>query len=269
MLLLFLIPTLTFLAFGTLLVQYYTMKNQKEELENQLATIKNNVHSLDVIQALNGIFEIHVTIDPENNYFKLVNFIKRFEKEKGFKIVFAISSVANNQYMLSHFTRKTDEQEAINSANQIAADLTEEGIKVLRVKVEGHNAKGTPQTNKDYIEVEKYLTQKYNNKCGKPYFEFHVKVADHKNRTDYFKNLEEAVRQYNGVAISYNLCSSNRKPLLTIRVYNSGFITAQQYKDKVMNELKDIGYIFEDNLQQEFSLYDTNSELDKNWLLYL
>jgi len=68
------------------------------------------------------------------------------------------------------------------------------------------------------------------------------------------------------VGISHNLCSKTRKPLLTIRVYNNGFVLAQEYKDYVLNDMKSNGYVFADEIQQEFSIWDTNQELDEGWL---
>jgi hypothetical protein len=213
------------------------------------------------------VFEIHITIDPEDDFTKLLNFIKKYEKSKGMKIVYAVSSVKNNQYMLSYFTRKQDDKLAVDSANKIAEELTNTGIKVLRIKVEGHGVKGTPITTEDYKIVRKYLNDKYLGKEGKPYFEFHVKIGNRENQDLCLNQLELDVKNYKGVSISYNLCSAIRKPLLTIRVYDNGFMNAQKFKDDVIEEMKSIGYVFEDKIQQEFSIYDTNSSIDAGWLI--
>ena len=41
---------------------------------------------------------------------------------------------------------------------------------------------------------------------------------------------------------------------------------SQKYKDSVLNDMRKQGYIFEDKIQQEFSIYDSNSSTDKNWI---
>lgn len=227
-------------------------------LQDEVGRLKNATQTGEV-RALDGVFEIHITVDPVGNFVRLLNYVRQ---RKGMKIVFAASHAANNQYMLSHFTRKEDDALAVECANRMAAELGAAGVRVLRVKVEGHNAKGTPFTTADYVAFEKYLNVKYEGKAGKPYFEFHAKVADNVDSEE----LERCVKQFEGVAVSYNLCGTTKKPLLTIRVYGTGFMNAQQYKDTVMNCMKAQGYKFEDNIQQEFSVYDSNPGLDKGWL---
>lgn len=194
------------------------------------------------------IYEIHITVDPTNyNYVKLLSFIDQYTEYK-LKPVFAVSSVSNNQYMLSAFIRNT-EDEAINKANYISLLLENDKIKVLRIKVESHSISKFPLTIFDL---------KTNS-----YFEFHVKVIVGNNT---YERLDEDVAKYLGVGVSYNLCSKNLKPLLTIRVYNKGFKYACDHKDIILEELKDKGYQFDLKIQQEYSIYDTNVMLDKGWL---
>lgn len=50
-------------------------------------------------------------------------------------------------------------------------------------------------------------------------------------------------------------------------MYGDGFLNAREQKDKVMNHLKELGYVFESKIQEEFSIYDTNSSIDKGWLI--
>ncbi len=257
-------------AFASCIYIIYILftKNKKiVELEKNIAFYSNELDQLTdtKIRSLDGIFEIHVTVDPEDNFVKLLSYINNHEKDRHMKAIYAVSKDKVNQYMLSHFTRKTNEKEAINSAMLMAKEIEAFGIKVVRTKVEGHGAKGTPMTKADYQRFTEYLTEQYN--TSKPYFEFHVKVSGHAQIFD-FEKLELDVSQMKGVAISYNLCSRNRKPLLTIRVYDEGFILAHKYKDEVLNKLKEVGYIFENGLQQEFSIYDTYQALDAGWLIH-
>lgn len=213
------------------------------------------------IKPLDGVFEIHITVDHEKNnkiYFNLISWARKYGKVK---IIYAVSLSGNNQYMISYFTRKTNEDDAIKTANQLADEIKGYGMDVLRIKVESHSANNTPMTNLEYDMFSRFLKNKY--KVSKPYFEFHVKISDNYD----YEKLETIVKDFEGVAVSYNLCSKNRLPLLTIRVYNLGFILAQKYKDDVLDKMKNMGYKFESAIQQEFSIYDTNPDLDKSWLV--
>ena len=79
-----------------------------------------------------------------------------------------------------------------------------------------------------------------------------------------------------GIAVSYNICGQNKKPLLTIRIYDHGYLNAENYKNRILDGLKETDILltkcpyrditFEDKLQQEFSIYDTNTELDQGWI---
>lgn len=255
-----------FTSGGVYLVYCNIKKNKKiRELENKLISFANGVNDInDEVKQLNGIFEIHITIDPENNFVSLLSYIKNNERTRNMKCVFAVSNKKNNQYMLSHFTRKENEKEAIDNAMNIADEMKSLGMKVIRVKVEGHNVKNTPITKIEYQKMLDFLSKMYN--CSKPYFEFHVKISDHKDKLDY-SILEKDISKYDGVAISYNISGRNCKPLLTLRIYDEGFLMAQNYKDTVLNELKTIGYVFENAIQQEFSIWDTNQNLDNDWLI--
>jgi hypothetical protein len=213
-------------------------------------------------KAMSGTFEIHITVDPKNNYVKLLDFIEARRFERKFKLVYAVSSSESNQYMLSYFTHKSDDRLAVNSALDIAKELEKNNIEVVRVKVEAHDASGIPITDREYRALVKHLIDKYSYESHKQYFEFHCKV----NHSELdLEQLEKDINDYKGTGISYNLCSSNKNPLLTIRAYDVGLTNAIAYKNTVMNHLKRYGYIFEDKIQQEFAVYDTNTAID-DWL---
>ena len=231
-----------------------------------LAQLLNSVKTTDVAKPLDGIFEIHITIDPENNFVKLLQFVNKTSKTTNLKIIYAVSVVKNNQLMIGHFTRKNNEKEAIQAAKHLESEMIAFGIKVVRVKVESHNTGSIPLTKQDYFNFKKYLETKYENYCGSPYFEFHVKVGNNTINDNYMQTLENDTKHFKNVAISYNICSSNCKPLLTVRVRDEGYQMAQNYKDDILNKLKLKGYVFEDKIQTEFSVYDTNENLDNGWL---
>jgi|GEM_PF-6218103 hypothetical protein len=215
-----------------------------------------------ISQGMSGTFEIHITIDPKNNYVKLLDFIEARKYQRKFKLVYAVSSAKNNQYMLSYFTHKSDDKLAVNSALDIAKDLEKNNIVVIRVKIEAHDASNIPTTDRDYRALIKHLSAKYNHQSSKQYFEFHCKV-NHPELD--LEQLERDISNYKATAISYNLCSSNKNPLLTVRVYDAGLTNAIAYKNTVMNHLKRYGYVFEDKIQQEFAVYDSGSTVDDGW----
>src|SRR5205823_4023813 len=105
-------------------------------------------------------------------------------------------------YMISHFTHKDTDEKAVEAAMAIAKRLDALGAPVRRVKVEGHSAAGTPQTQADYVAFEKYVQSKYAGAANRPYFEFHVHVGEWKGGHIDGKQLEECIRQFKGTAIS-------------------------------------------------------------------
>ena len=247
------IQLIIFVLFAVnIVLGYYVYSLTKTN--NNLSKAFNNIESHDAGQPLDGVFEIHITVDPENNFVKLLQFVKKMSKSTNLKIVFAVSEVKNNQ------------KEAIQTAKHFESEMCAFGIKVVRVKIESHNVSSIPLTKKDYDVYYSYLKTTYENLSGKPYFEFHIKVGNNLIDENYYQNLNYDLKYFKGVAVSYNLCSSNCRPLLTVRVYDTGYQMAQKYKDNVLDNLKLKGYIFEDKIQTEFSVYDTNSDLDNGWL---
>ena len=263
--------------FSVLVCLYYfyvyilSLINQINNLKEQVKNFNNNESDTKII---NGLFEVHVTIDPENDFVKLLSFVKEHENDKSFKLVFAVSSEKNNQYMLSYFSNKTSEEKAIESANNVAKDMTEFGLKVVRVKVESHNMKDVPQTVKDYEIYSLNMSDKY-----KPYFEFHVKIFSNKYNAKYkYNELNDHIitndivigsslpQNSYSIAISHNICSRNKKPILTIRIYNNGYVDALVIKDLILNSYKVNGFVFDDTIQQEFAVFDSCPELDSGWL---
>ena len=256
----------TFGLFLTLCYMIYLYRSgslKNKSILEKYQQMKDRLNSQKTITGdvpYNGVFEVHITIDPCDNYVKLVDYVTK-SKTHAMKLVFAVSNAKNNQYMLSYFTRKEDDMDVYKGTQIVANELKQYGIIVNRIKVEGHGLQNTPMTKHDYELSKKYLAEKYT--TGSPYFEFHVKINDSSG----LNNIESDIEMYEGTGLSYNLCSASRKPILTIRIYNEGFIGAQLYKDNIMNSLKNNhGYSFEDKIQQEYCIYDSNTDLDAKWL---
>lgn len=215
---------------------------------------------------ISGLFEIHITVDHlGNSFYNLYNYVS---KNNGMKLILTVAKNGDypTQYMISKFKNGT-EQEVIERALEIAREMKKENIEVLRVKVEAMAFnEGVPVTMEDY---KNYILLP---KTGKPYFEFHAKIKP------FNKELESLVDFWNKntilkpsvfVALSINLLSrsENKNPLLTIRVYDGGRIDAIDLKNVILDDLKNKNYHIIDAIQQEFSVYDTNENLDKGWLI--
>ena len=136
-------------------------KSELEKLKEELYISKNKTLTNTKINNFDGVFEVHITVDPQNEFVGLLNYVKNHQVSKGMKVVFAASFIKNNQYILSYFTRKDNDKLVVDEANKIAQELEKAKIKVMRVKVEGHGVKGTPITTLDYDLVCKYIDEKY------------------------------------------------------------------------------------------------------------
>lgn len=200
-----------------------------------------------------GLVEYHVTVDPENNYINLWS----YTKNNDCKLIYACSKTGEfpNQYMISKFSNKKSFEEMISKLTSIKEKISNEGIKIVRSKIElMMSCEGVPKTKVDYDNLVSKLPHK-------PYFEFHVKFND----ADY-DTVHEICKKYEQTAISVNICGHTKNILLTIRRYTF-FEEAVKDKDEILNYFKSIGYKFKEDIQQEFCIYDDNVELDSGWLV--
>lgn len=216
---------------------------------------------------MSGLYEIHITVDHNEGFYNLLKYVNG---KKNMKVLFAFSKGNNYQYMVTHFTSKNSIESAVHKALDIATDLKKAGITVLRTKIEMRNSVNMPMTREDYDALKHKLDETFHGENNMPYFEFHLKVATHMKDGSVvdFDVLEGQMEQFQRAVISYNLCSTEKKPILTIRCYSIGYHDAIQYKNLVVDSLKTIGYIFEDKIQEEFAVYDSNPSVDNGWLDY-
>jgi hypothetical protein len=214
---------------------------------------------------IEGVFEIHISVKPEQ-VFKLWSFTA---EKKNIKLILASSSTGThpNQLMISKFTNGKYEN-VIEKAKHLAKEMEEYGLDIIRLKVESlmHN-EGVPISELDYQDL---IT------CpeiiGTPYFEFHVKfdIDNQQSSKDYLTKIDELTKQFITkdikIAHSVNVCGS-KNLMLTIRIYNYGRKYAVDTKNKILDSLKDQRIKFMDNIQQEFSVFDNNENLDQGWLI--
>lgn len=238
--------------------------------------------------AINGLFEIHITVDQSQGLF---NLWKYTYNKKDFKLILAVAENGEQkeQYMISKWKNGTY-SEVIQKAKNIAIDMKQNDILVSRIKVESmaHN-NGVPETEEQYTEFMQERANQHNSVyiCGRPYFEYHAKIDLKDNNIDdltkwcnekielcnnikmypysgYYQG--HAIKSGTYVAYSFNLCGS-KTPLLTIRVYDHGRAHAIEQKNIILDDLKNKGFKIIGDIQQEFSIYDDNENMDKGWLI--
>jgi len=212
---------------------------------------------------LSGNFEIHITVNPENNYFPLLEFCKAYKC----KPVYAVATRGDmpNQYMISKWTKICSGTKAVEQAKQLAAIMKDiYSINVVRTKVEAMACnEGVPKVSEHYeLCASKLTTEYYNN--NPPYFEFHFKISPGDNAT--YKDLELDCRKCSA-ALSINIMGKEKIPLITMRFYAIGYKEALAKVEIVKNTLELYGHKVHDGMQQEFSIYDDNAKIDDGWII--
>lgn len=209
---------------------------------------------------IHGLFEIHITVDISTGLYKLWEYTNN---NKGVKLIMAVADegLCKDQYMISKW-KNGNFSDVVNRALEMELDMISMDIKPIRVKVESmaHN-NGVPATTSDYESLSKSKEI-----MGRPYFEFHAKIELNSHTIKDLTTMLKGIRYTDTfVAHSINICGS-KVPLLTIRVYNHGRDYAIHAKDIVLTQIKTMFKII-GNIQQEFSVFDTNEEMDKGWLI--
>jgi len=214
-----------------------------------------------------GIHEVHITVDVSDPtvYNRFYNYCNC---KPGLKAILATSSTGDYpvQLMTSMYESGTM-KELIAFANQVAKQMRENNLPVIRVKVESHaNNDGVPKTETDYQE---WLKKHQYALVGAPYFEFHAKInLGTMTYSQLTHACHEFQKEYVDVfsAVSVNLMGS-KKPLMTCRVYNHGHTYAFKIKDLLCEKIKKLGFVIDGQIQDEFSVHDNNEMLDAGWLI--
>ena len=185
--------------------------------------------------------------------------MRLFCLENNYKCIMASSLFGNNknQLMLSKWKNGTG-HDAIEKANNIKNQLVQNHIVVDRVKVESimSNAGVPLEPNDDHDKSH--------------YFEYHIKtMCKDKNMWNLFESICTKFKKDNNIkcGISFNAFHDYIKILVTIRVgaYH-GKNNAEKIKDNFIDYFKLNDVHFNDEIQKEFSIYDTNESYDDDWL---
>lgn len=196
-----------------------------------------------------SLYEIHINLEWEN-LFHNIEYCK--EHELKYIYLFTPSAKTKQHFIVTKWKHGT-EKEAIERAQKLADDMTSEGLKVTRIKVEGLLS--------DYADSSSYL-----------YAEFHIRVPS-KSVFEYTKLREICVECH--AEISY-VANKEQNPYITLQFKSSGpdlsglvptFKNIPKYralelKSKFIEMLKLAGFSTTGKMHSEAVLFDTNPDLD-------
>jgi hypothetical protein len=200
------------------------------------------------MSGISGVFEIHISVDPVQ-----ITKLRLFTMKNKMKPILAVAQHGQhpNQLMISKWTTGTV-LEAVSRAKEIADQLKDDGLDVVRVKVEAmaHN-KGVPQEPNGDADPSHY-------------FEFHIKIPIEEHRS--WQELEDLAAA-SRCAVSFNAFKDTVAALVTMRVSASrGYREAETMKDSLLAALKGGGFVAGGEVQKEFSVFDSLPEYDAGWL---
>jgi hypothetical protein len=196
---------------------------------------------------MKGIFEVHLITTPENQT-KLFGYITNLNNKN---MINPRPTCANALYgdypvqpMLTFWINNNIEKVS-KIVDDTILDMNNKGITIIRTKIESmaHN-EGVPE------------------KCNDShYFEFHFKVQI-KNTNDW-NDIANLIIPFGG-HLFYNPYNKTLNPIITIRRYTS-LDDLEMVYNKIKNLLERHNYTLT-SLEREYSVYDSNVDLDKNWL---
>lgn len=198
---------------------------------------------------MKGLFEVHLITTPEYQS-QLFGFITNLIDSNDKRIIrprptcaYALYGNYPNQPMLTFWVNGY-----IDDVTKVVNDIEARMVKimpVIRTKIEAmaHN-EGVPNLCTD-----------------EHYFEYHFKVPV--KNTGEWNELVNLITPFSA-HLFYNPYNKNLTPIVTIRRYTS--------LDHLDNDYHDVIKVLDDNqfthseLEKEYSVYDSNVDLDKNWL---
>lgn len=196
---------------------------------------------------IKGIFEVHLITEPQYQT-QLFGYITNLKNERLIRprptCAHALYGDYPIQPMLT-FMVNGFLDEVTTIVSDIEKDMNVKQIPTIRTKIESmaHN-EGVPENCSD-----------------DNYFEYHFKVGI--NGTKQWNDIVKLVMPF-GAHLFYNPYNKTLNPIVTLRRYNS-----LDELDSVYNKVK---VLLENNgftltsLEREYSVYDSNVNLDKNWL---
>jgi len=207
------------------------------------------------IPSYKGYFEAHITVNPLNE-----------EQSDLFKTIAEKLEVKTIQIQLSRGDMMVQPmtcsrhqgsfQEVYQEVLAISQELELVGFEVSRLKIEAHPDNiGVPQN-----------TLESNHHSDKNYFEHHLKVLLNQNT-----NLDQltAICEKHQAHLSSNAFKSidngQYQNFITTRTYHVGKNEAENHCNKLIQDIKKMGIPILKHFM-EYCVFDSNINLDNNWL---
>ena len=196
---------------------------------------------------MRGLFEVHLITEPEYQT-NLFGYITNLNDKNLIRprptCAHALYGDYPIQPMLTFWINgKLNDVEEIT--NKIRSDMIHNGIPIIRTKIEAMaHIEGVP------------------NECSDGhYFEFHFKINI--SSTKDWNDIANLIIPFGG-HLFYNPYSKTLNPIITIRRYTS-LSDLETIFEEVKNLLEENKYVITQP-EKEYSVSDSNVDLDKNWL---
>lgn len=197
--------------------------------------------------SISGLFEVHLITLPQFQT-QLFGYVTNLSDSRLIRPRPTCAHTLYGDYpvqpMLT-FWVKGDVDSVTQLVKEIESDMKKKRIPLIRTKIESmaHN------------------TNVPNNVIGQHYFEFHFKVKV--SSTDHWNQLVKLLTPF-GVHLFYNPYSKTLNPIATVRTYSS-LSSLEEIYSTVKERLEQNGFEISE-LEREYSVFDSNVNLDKNWL---
>ena len=155
--------------------------------------------------------------------------------------------------MISKWCNRKNDNESIYYADQITYNIQKAGFEVIRTKVEAK------MLHLDYDKIS--LDDQKN-----IYWEIHYKVVV-KDYAELLKLIKwKEINNFPNIGLSISSYGNTRYPIIKIRMHSGSQDNILQYKNIIVDSMKNNGFHITDKIQQEISIYDTFPEEDKGWI---
>jgi hypothetical protein len=199
------------------------------------------------------LYEIHVSVNLKNGQDEIKWLY--FCNENNYKSIRVLNDTGSNniQNMISKWCNRKNDDEAIYYADQITYNIQKAGFEVIRTKVEAM------MLHLDYDKIS--LDDQKN-----IYWEIHYKVVV-KDYAELLKLIKwKEINNFPNIGLSISSYGNTRYPIITIRMHSGSRDNILQYKNIIIDSMKNNGFHITDKIQQEISIYDTFPEEDNGWI---
>lgn len=213
----------------------------------------NDKNLMASLQNISGTFDVHVTVDEGQ-----IHLVNNFCNYNSIPLAYAIGKAGDyKQHLMttSYYTNTTGEK-AVQNAMELAAQMERYGINTLRIKVE---ALAQNKGVREFVETPAFKNNK------QYYYEFHFKVT---NRSEKDQTLIDEVCKKHHASYAINFLSKNRyDPLIAFRAKGT-FEKANEANEQLKRAFEAAGVkTLMDGTHSEIAIFDTNYDLDANFVL--